>query len=95
MSHFHKDLRIWKDFLNAVPAYIDALAVSCDKLAVIARFKQNILEKTQRRDVFGFDKLLKDYQNAQSDLVRAGAFVQVAWGSLMATKQNAEKTQTP
>ena len=84
-----------KDFLNAVPAYIDALAVSCDKLAVIARFKQNILEKTQRRDVFGFNKLLTDYQNAQSDLVREGAFVQVAWGSLMATKQNSEKTQTP
>ncbi len=86
-----------KEFLKAVPAYIDALAVSCDKLAVIAKFKQDILEKKQKRDVFAFNHLLNDYQNAQADLIRAGAFVQVAWGELtsQSKKANACEVQTP
>ncbi len=70
------------EFLNAVPAYVDALAVSCERLARVARFKQDILEKKQKRDVFLFNNILKDYEAAQAELVRAGAFVQVAWGTL-------------
>ncbi len=70
------------EFLNAVPAYVDALAVSCERLARVAKFKQDILEKKQKRDVFLFNNILKDYEAAQAELVRAGAFVQVAWGTL-------------
>lgn len=76
-----------KEFLDSVPAYVEALATSCDKLARVAEFKQGILEKTQKRDVFAFNKILKDYEEAQANLVRAGAFVQVAWGML--GKENA------
>ncbi len=85
------------DFLRAVPAYIDAFAVSCEKLAVIAKFKQDILEKKQKRDIFAFNRLLTEYQNAQADLTRAGAFVQIAWGELAAKsrEQNSDKTPTP
>ncbi|MBP5246318.1 MAG: hypothetical protein J6Z31_00440 [Fibrobacter sp.] len=86
-----------KDFLKAVPAYIDALAVSCEKLATIAKFKQDILEKKQKRDVFAFNRLLTEYQNAQADLIRAGAFVQVAWGELASksSAKNAGQTESP
>ncbi len=70
------------EFLNAVPAYVEALANSCDCLARVARFKQELLEKKQKRDVFLFNDILKKYEAAQSELVRAGAFVQVAWGTL-------------
>lgn len=71
-----------QEFLGSIPAYVDALADSCDKLARVAKFKQGILEKTQKRDVFAFNKILKDYEDAQAKLVRAGAFVQVAWGMI-------------
>ena len=80
------------EFLNAVPAYVEALAVSCEKLARVAEFKQGILEKTQKRDVFAFNNILKDYETAQAELTRAGAFVQVAWGKLN-LKNAAEKSE--
>ncbi len=78
-----------KTFLEAVPAYVDALAESCDKLAKVAEFKQGILEKTQKRDVFAFNRILKDYEEAQAKLVRSGAFVQMAWGNITAQKSHA------
>ena len=55
------------------------------------------LEKKQKRDVFAFNRLLTEYQNAQADLTRAGAFVQIAWGELAAKsrEQNSDKTPTP
>ncbi len=79
-----------KDFLDAVPAYVDALADSCEKLSKVAAFKQGILEGKQKRDVFAFNRILKDYEDAQANLVRAGAFVQVAWGGLSHGKSHAE-----
>lgn len=72
-----------KEFLDAVPAYVEALAASCEKLALVAKFKQDILEKKRKRDPFAFNRILKDYEAAQSALVRAGAFVQVAWGEFI------------
>ncbi len=70
------------EFLDAVPAYVEALANSCDCLARVARFKQELLEKKQKRDLFLFNDILKAYEASQAELVRAGAFVQVAWGTL-------------
>lgn len=78
-----------KTFLEAIPAYVDALAESCDKLAKVAEFKQGILEKTQKRDVFAFNKILKDYEEAQANLVRAGAFVKMAWGNISSPNSHA------
>ncbi len=66
-------------FLNAVPNYLDALADSCDKLAEVAQFKQDILEKVPDRGVMPFKKKLDAYEAAQDHLVRMGAFVQVHW----------------
>lgn len=66
-------------FLDTVPDYLDALAVSCDKLAAVARFKQDLLEKVQGRKVTDFRHLLDAYEEAQNGLVRKGAFVQVHW----------------
>jgi len=96
-NNLSKSVPSEKDFLKAVPAYIDALAISCEKLATIAKFKQDLLEKKQKRDVFAFNRLLTEYQNAQADLIRAGAFVQVAWGELTAKskKEDPGETQTP
>ena len=79
-----------KEFLNAIPAYVDALGNSCDKLARVAEFKQNILEKKQKRNPFAFNRILKDYEDAQATLVRAGAFVQVAWGSLAPNRNKSQ-----
>lgn len=71
-------------FLDAVPDYLDALAVSCDKLAAVARFKQDLLEKVPGRKVMDFKRLLDDYEKAQDELVRKGAFVQVHWMEISA-----------
>lgn len=78
-----------KAFLNAVPAYLSALEISCDKLAAAAQWKQDWLERKAkggtklRRDVSEYNNLLKDYEKAQADLVRAGAFVQMGWGEVV------------
>lgn len=69
-------------FLKAVPDYLDALIVSSEALAAIARFKQDKLEKKEKRSVFKFNKILKSYEDAQDQLVRKGAFVQVHWMEL-------------
>ncbi|HQB64817.1 MAG TPA: DUF3656 domain-containing protein, partial [Fibrobacteraceae bacterium] len=66
-------------FFKAIPDYLDALVVSCRALTEIAQFKQDKLEKKEGRSVFSFSKLLKSYENAQDQLVRKGAFVQVHW----------------
>ncbi|MDR1759890.1 MAG: hypothetical protein LBR60_05115 [Fibrobacter sp.] len=67
------------DFLKAVPAYLDSLADSCRKLAVVAQFKQDKLEKKQDRSVFKFNQILKDYEKSQTDLVNRGALLQLSW----------------
>ncbi|MCF0215415.1 MAG: hypothetical protein HUK21_02955 [Fibrobacteraceae bacterium] len=70
---------IEKPFLKTVPAYLDALKDSCQKLSKVAQWKQDLLEKKIKRDVFQFNSILKDYEKSQADLVRAGAFVQTTW----------------
>lgn len=80
-----KSVPFEKTFLNAVPAYLQALEISCDKLAAAAQWKQEWLERKAkggaklRRDVSEYNFLLKDYEKSQADLVRAGAFVQMGW----------------
>ena len=82
-----------KNFLNAVPAYLDALDVSCQKLSAAAQWKQDMLLKRihkdvkLRRDVSEYNQILKEYETAQGNLVRAGAFVQVAWGEVVSSRQ--------
>ena len=58
--------------------------MSCDKLAAVARFKQDLLEKVPGRKVMDFKRLLDDYEKAQDELVRKGAFVQVHWMEISA-----------
>ena len=78
-----------KDFLNAVPAYLDALDVSCQKLSAAAQWKQDMLLKRIhkdvkfRRDVSEWSQILKEYEDAQGNLVRAGAIVQMGWGEVV------------
>ena len=82
-------------FLKAVPAYLDALETSCDKLSAAAQWKQDWLERKAkggarlRKDVSEYNALLKDYEKAQGDLVRAGAFVQMGWGEIVLAKKGA------
>lgn len=86
-----------KKFLNAVPAYLEALETSCDKLAAAAQWKQDWLERKAkggaklRRDVSEYNNLLKDYEKAQGDLVRAGAFVQMGWGEVVLALRDTSK----
>ena len=74
-----------KNFLNAVPAYLEALDKSCQGLGDIAQWKQDMLYKKIHheaklvRDSKGYNELLKTYEKEQADLVRAGAFVQAGW----------------
>ena len=74
-----------KTFLDAVPAYLEALDKSCQGLADIAQWKQDMLYKKIHheakvvRDSRDYNTLLKAYEKEQADLVRAGAFVQVGW----------------
>lgn len=78
-----------KTFLNAVPAYLDALDVSCQKLSAAAQWKQDMLlrriskDVKLRRDVSEYNQLLKAYEEAQGNLVRAGALVQMGWGEIV------------
>ena len=77
-----------KAFLDAVPAYLEALDKSCIGLADIAQWKQDLLYKKIHheaklvRDSKSYNELLKVYEKEQADLVRAGAFVQVGWGEV-------------
>lgn len=81
-------------FLKAVPAYLDALITSCDKLAAAAQWKQDfIMRKAKgqtklRSDVSEYNSILKDYEKAQGDLVRAGAFVRVGWSEVVIGQKN-------
>lgn len=78
-----------KTFLNAVPAYLDALDISCQKLSAAAQWKQDMLlrriskDVKLRRDVSEYNQLLKAYEEAQGNLVRAGALVQMGWGEVV------------
>ena len=78
-----------KTFLNAAPAYLDALDVSCQKLSAAAQWKQDMLlrriskDVKLRRDVSEYNQLLKAYEEAQGNLVRAGALVQMGWGEVV------------
>jgi len=83
-----------KVFLDAVPAYLKSLDESCKGLADIAQWKQDMLLKRIhkdvkfRRDVSEYNRILKEYEEAQGNLVRAGAFVQVGWGKVVQAKSN-------
>lgn len=78
-----------KTFLNAVPAYLDALDESCKFLGEAAQWKQDMLMKKIRkdikfkRDVTEWSRILKEYEDAQGNLVRAGALVQMGWGEVV------------
>ena len=76
------------NFLNATLSYLDVLKISCEKLSAVADFKQKLLEKKIKRDVFAFNKILKEYEQAQTDLVRAGAYVRMHWGELKMQESN-------
>lgn len=66
-------------FLKAALPYLDALADSCRKLADVARFKQDKLEKKPGSGVLKFNRILKDYEKSQADLVHQGALVRLCW----------------
>ena len=74
-----------KTFLNAVPTYLGCFDISCKYLADVAQWKQNLLEKKVRhevkmmRDVSEYNQILKNYEEAQKNLVEAGAFVRAGW----------------
>lgn len=79
-----------KNFLAAVPAYLDALDVSCRHLANAAQWKQDWrMKKINRdvkikRDVSDWANILKEYETAQGNLTRAGAFVSAGWQEFVA-----------
>ena len=83
-----------KNFLNALPAYLEALDTSCQKLSAAAQWKQDMLQKKLHndvkmvRDVSEWSKILKEYEKAQNDLVRAGALVQMGWGEVVTSLSN-------
>lgn len=92
-----------KTFLNAVPAYLDALDVSCKYLGDAAQWKQDMLIKKInkdikfKRDVADWSNILKAYEDAQGNLVRAGALVQMGWTEVFANinaNDAAAKTST-
>lgn len=78
-----------KRFLDALPAYLESLDKSCQGLAAVAQWKQDMLEKKLKhdvkmvRDVSEYNQILKTYEKEQADLVRAGAFLQAGWGEVI------------
>ena len=74
-----------KTFLDTVPTYLDCFDISCKYLADVAQWKQDLLEKKVRhevkmmRDVSEYNRILKAYEEAQNNLVQAGAFVRAGW----------------
>jgi hypothetical protein len=86
-----------KTFLDAVPAYLEALDASCQKLAAAAQWKQDMLlrrinkDVKLRRDVAEWSQILKEYEDAQGNLVRAGAIVQMGWGEVAQAVAQATK----
>ena len=83
-----------KTFLNAVPAYLTALDISCQKLSAAAQWKQDMRMKKihkdvkLRRDVSEWSRILKEYEESQGNLVRAGAIVQMGWGEVVQAMSN-------
>ena len=74
--------------------FLEALDISCQKLSAAAQWKQDMLLKRIhkdvkfRRDVSEYNRILKEYEEAQGNLVRAGAFVQVGWGKVVQAMSN-------
>lgn len=85
-----------KTFLDAVPAYLDALDTSCKYLGEAAQWKQDLLMRKITRDVKvirdtkDWSNILKNYEDAQGNLTRAGAIVQIGWSEVF---QNLPKAQ--
>ncbi|MCQ2109592.1 MAG: hypothetical protein MJZ05_12630 [Fibrobacter sp.] len=79
-----------KTFLDAAPAYLDAMSASCKSLADAAQWKQDMLEKKIhkdvkfKRDVSDWARILKEYEDAQGNLTRAGAIVSIGWNEFVA-----------
>lgn len=86
-----------KTFLNAIPAYLDALDESCKCLGEAAQWKQDMLLKKIhkdvkfKRDVSAWSNILKAYEDAQGNLTRAGAIVQMGWGEVVPNLGEASK----
>jgi hypothetical protein len=72
-----------------VPAYLDNFDTSCKCLADVAQWKQDMLEKKLHhdvkmiRDVSEYNNILKAYEKAQNDLVKAGEFVRLGWVEML------------
>lgn len=66
-------------FLDCVPPYLDSLAQVCTQLIAIAQFKQDMLEKRKTGGVLELNRLLKNYEDLQANMVRAGIVVHQAW----------------
>ena len=70
------------------------LDTACQKLSAAAQWKQDMLQKKLHndvkmvRDVSEWSKILKEYEKAQNDLVRAGALVQMGWGEVVTSLSN-------
>lgn len=88
-------------FLNALPAYLDALDVSCKYLGEAAQWKQDLLIRKITKDVKvirdtkEWSRILKDYEDAQGNLTRAGAFLQVGWQEFVAAGGFIEPKEEP
>ena len=89
-----KSMPYEKTFLDTVPAYLDSLDASCKGLADVAQWKQDMLlrrinkDVKLRRDVAEYNQILKAYEDAQGNLVRAGAIVQIGWGEVIQATSN-------
>ena len=76
-------------FLGTIPSYLECLDVSCKCLADVAQWKQDMLEKKLHhdvkmvRDVSEYNNILKAYEKAQNDLVKAGEFVRLGWVEML------------
>ncbi len=78
-----------KTFLDAVPTYLDHFDKSSKCLGEIAQWKQDMLMKKIhkdvkfKRDVSEWSRLLKEYEDAQGNLVRAGAILTIGWNEFV------------
>ena len=76
-------------FLGTIPPYLESFDTSCKCLADVAQWKQDMLEKKlhhdvkMMRDVSEYNNLLKAYEKAQDELVKAGEFVRLGWVEML------------
>ena len=84
-----KALKFEDLFLGTIPPYLESFDTSCKCLADVAQWKQDMLEKKlhhdvkMMRDVSEYNNLLKAYEKAQDELVKAGEFVRLGWVEML------------